>query len=140
MTPEEKQQAGAAAEELARRARGVHGVPEFKALAATVKSARPTRAEHVVTEKDGWTRKEFSYAAFEQLHKPGDTSSVIETPYGYHVLYLVGFVPARHTSFAEAEPELRKGVFPEFQKPELIHWLDTLAGSHTVEIHPERIK
>ncbi len=140
MTAEQKNAARAAAEELARRARGVASVEKFQALAETVKAPRPAHSEHVVTERDGWTLKEFSYPAFDQLHKPGDTSDVVETSYGFHVMYLVGFRPPRHTTFAEAEPELRKGIFPEFQKPEFIHWSDRLAGSHQVDVHADLLK
>jgi parvulin-like peptidyl-prolyl isomerase len=65
---------------------------------------------------------------------------VIETSYGYHILYLVGFRPARHTSLAEAAPELRKGVFPDFQRQEFVRWSDRLAGAHQIDVHPERLK
>src|SRR5438874_2653736 len=132
-----KQQARAAAEDLARRARSVHDLEAFQALAATVPGAK---YEHIVDERNGWTVPEFSHPAFEQLHKPGDTSSVIETKYGYHVMYLVGIIPPRHTTPAEAEPELRKGIFPEFQKPEFIRWCERLAGGHDLSVHPEHLK
>lgn len=135
--PEEKPAARAAAEELAKKARTVKSLDEFKALAKDIPGAR---YEHIVTEKDGWTLKEFSYPAFEQLKKPGDTSTVIETSYGFHVLYLVKYFPAEHQSLAQAEPELRKGVFPEFQKPEFLHYVERIAGNHSVEEHAERLK
>jgi hypothetical protein len=134
---EKKAQARAAAEDIARRARGVHDLAAFKALADGVPRAK---FEHVVTERDGWTVREFSHPAFEQLHNPGDVSSVIETQFGYHVMYLVGMIPPRHTPLAEAEPELRKGVFPEFQKPEFVRWCERLAGGHEISVHPERLK
>jgi peptidyl-prolyl cis-trans isomerase C len=134
---EKKAQARATAEDIARRAKSVHDLAAFKALADGVPRAR---YEHVVTERDGWTVREFSHPAFEQLHNPGDVSSVIETKYGYHVMYLVGMVPPRRTTLAEAEPELRKGAFPEFQKPELVRWCERLAGGHEISVHPERLK
>jgi hypothetical protein len=135
--PESWPAARTAAEELARKARGVKSVDEFKALSKDVPGSH---AEHIVTEKDGWTLKEFSYPAFDQLKRPGDTSTVIETSYGYHVLYLVQYYPAQHKSLAQAEPELRQGVFPEFQKPEFMRFVERVAGGHGVEEHPERLK
>jgi peptidyl-prolyl cis-trans isomerase C len=132
---DKKQAARAVAEDIARRARAVKDLDGFKALAPP-----GAKYEHIITERDGWTVREFSHPAFEQLHKPGDVSSVIETKFGYHVMYLVAIVPARHTTLAEAEPELRKGVFPEFQKPEFVRWCDRLAGSHEISVHPERLK
>jgi peptidyl-prolyl cis-trans isomerase C len=134
---ERKEAARAAAEELAKKARAVHDLDAFKALADTVPGSK---YEHVVTERDGWTVPEFSHPAFEQLHKPGDVSSVVETKFGYHVMYLVQIIPARHTSLEEADAELRQGVFPEFQKQEFIRFCERAAGSHEIIMHPERIK
>jgi peptidyl-prolyl cis-trans isomerase C len=138
-TPGERQAARAAAEELARRARGVGSAEAFKALVSTVKAPRPAKAESVVTERDGWTVKEFSYPAFEHLKKAGDTSPVIETSYGFHVLYLNGYHPPEHVSLEAADRKLREGMFPEFQRREFIHFADRAAGSHEVTEHPERL-
>jgi peptidyl-prolyl cis-trans isomerase C len=140
LTADEKIQARAAAEDLSRRARAAKDVEAFKALAATVQAPRAAHYEHVITERDGWTVKEFSHPAFEFLKKPGDVSPVVETSYGFHVMYLVGYRPSINIGYAEAEPELRKNFFPEFQKPEFLHYCERLAGSHRVELHPEHLK
>ena len=140
LSPAQKAEARAAAEDLARRAKAAHDLDAFKALAATVKAPRPAHYEHVVTQRDGWTVKEFSYPAFDLLKKPGDVSPVVETSYGYHVMFLIGYRPALNIGFAEAEPELRKNFFPEYQKPEFLHYCERLAGAHTIEIHADRLK
>jgi PPIC-type PPIASE domain len=140
LSAEEKAQARSAADELARRAREVQDLDAFKALAATVKAPHPAHYEHTITQRDGWTVREFSHPAFELLKKPGDVSPVVETSYGFHVMYLVGYRPALNIGFAEAEPELRKNFFPEFQKPEFLHYCERLAGSHSVELHPDHLR
>jgi peptidyl-prolyl cis-trans isomerase C len=138
-TQADRAAARAAAEDLARRARGVGSAEAFKALVSTVKAPRPAKAESVVTERDGWTVKEFSYPAFEHLKKPGDTSPVIETSYGYHVMFLNGFHPPEHVSLEAADPKLRAGMFPDFQRREFIRFVERAAGSHEVTEHPERL-
>jgi hypothetical protein len=140
MPPAEQAAARTAAEELARRARSVRDADAFVALAPTVKAPMPAKAERVVTEKNGWTVHEFSYPAFEQLHQPGDTTSVIETGFGYHVMFLNRFQPAEHVPFSEAEATLRGKLFPEFQRREFVHFAERIAGSHEIVVHPERLK
>jgi hypothetical protein len=134
--PAERQAARAAADELARRAHGVANAAAFQALASTV--PRRTTTQHLVTGRNDWTVPEFASAAFE-LARAGDTSPAVETKYGYHVIYLVGRIPPKHTPVAEVEPTLRAGLFPEFQKHEFLRRTDQLLAEHQVSVHPERL-
>ncbi|MCA1662817.1 MAG: peptidyl-prolyl cis-trans isomerase [Myxococcales bacterium] len=132
---EDKAKARARAHELAARARGM-------SLAAFQKLGRDEglTTEEVVTARDGWVERPFSEAAFAQLKNPGDTStSDVETSYGYHVLYLVKWIPAAHTSLAEAAPKIREGVFPEFQKHAFDKLVDDAMARYHVELHPEHL-
>jgi peptidyl-prolyl cis-trans isomerase C len=136
----DKAAARAVAEELAQRARGVASVEAFKALKDTVQPpGEPLKIEQVVTARDGWVLTTFSFPAFDQLKKPGDTSSVIETDYGYHVLYLVRRIPPVHESLADVTPRLRGLVFPEFQKVEFKRFLEEEVRKHAIVKHEERI-
>jgi parvulin-like peptidyl-prolyl isomerase len=137
--PEKKAQARALAEELAQQAKKVHSLDEFKQLAQTQWQGGPLPNEEILTERDGWTEKSFSHAAFDQLHKPGDTSGVVETHYGYHVEYLIDFKPAEHVPFAEAAPALRRGLFPALQQKKLAELVGEAMARHHVEEHPERL-
>ncbi len=130
-TPDDvKQKARAAAEDLARRARGIGSPEAFQALAATVgKQPFEVQLERVVTARDGWTLKTFSYPAFE-LKNPGDTSGVVETDYGYHVIYLIKRIPPLHIPVDEAAPKLRESLFSEFQRREFLRYTDELAAHH----------
>lgn len=132
-TPAERAQARARAEEIARRARGCGSLAAFQALAGDL------RIEEVVTARDGWTEPAFSHAAFAQLHRPGDTTGVVETSYGYHVEYLVRFIPPEHRRLGEVEPALRARIFPEVQKKAFAQFVAEAMARHHVVVHPERL-
>jgi peptidyl-prolyl cis-trans isomerase C len=138
-TDADKQAARAAAEELARRARGIGSADAFVALAPTVTAPIAARAEHVQTALHGWTVREFATAAFA-LEKPGDVSPVVETKYGFHVIYLIGRIAPLHLSLADAEPKIRATLFPDYQRREFLHYADRVAGSHALDLHPERLR
>jgi hypothetical protein len=138
-TPELRQQARALAEELVQRARKLHSLDEFKQLAATQWQGGPLPNEQILTERDGWTEKSFSHAAFDQLKKPGDVSGVVETHYGYHVEYLIGFKPAEHVPLETAAPKLRQGLFPSVQKKKFDELVAEAMAQHHIEQHPERL-
>jgi hypothetical protein len=139
-TPALKAEAYALAETLAARGRKVHSLAEFKQLAETPwQGAKTLPNEEVVTERDGWTEKSFSHAAFDQLRQPGDISGVVETHYGYHVEYLIGWKPAEHVPLETAAPTLRQGLFPQVQKKKFDELMAEAMAQHHVEQHPERL-
>lgn len=134
-TPD-KETARARVLELAKRARGMT-LEQFKQLGASEKLTN----EEVVTARDGWVQRPFSEAAFAQLKKPGDTTSgLIETTFGYHVEYLIRWIPPEHISLAEAAPKLRQAMFPAFQKQAFARFVDDAIARHHVELHPEHLK
>jgi hypothetical protein len=140
-TPETRQAARTFAAELVERARKVHSLAEFKQLATTTEwRDAPLPNEEIITERDGWTEKSFSHAAFDQLHQPGDVSNVVETPFGYHVEYLIGWKPAEHVPLKTAEPTLRQGLLPQVQKKKFDELIAELMTQHRIEQHPERLR
>lgn len=132
---EERQKARARAEALARRARGIGSLDAFKQLASDEKLYN----ERFATAKDGIAEKSFSEPLFAEVRQPGDTSGVLETSYGYHVAYLIRWIPATHVTVQEAEPTLRSGLFPELQKKAFGHLLDEAMSRYHIEQHPERL-
>jgi len=140
--PEEKQAARAVAEEIARRARGIGSAEAFKALADQVAPppGKKFKIEQIITARDGWVVPEYSIPAFDQLKKPGDTSAVVETNYGYHVIYLNKRIPPRHATLEEAKPELTQFLFPQLQRTELTRFVGEAMLKHHVEAHPERVQ
>lgn len=133
--PAVKEQAKARADLLMKRAKGL-SLAEFQQLAKD----EGLLTEEVVTARDGWVERPYSEAAFTQLKKPGDTTTnPVETSYGFHVLYLVKWIPAEHTTLAEAAPKIREGVFPEFQKRAFAKLVDEAMARHKIELHPEHL-
>ena len=99
--------AGARARRGARRARqGALARGRSSSSAATRNAYRG-----VVSARDGWVERPFSEAAFSSS-KPGDTTGLVETSYGFHVLYLVRFIPPVHVTIAEAAPKIRDACSP----------------------------
>lgn len=137
-TPATKKRAFDAASEVARRAPSVRDAEAFKQLAKPRPGQAPLKLEHIVTAKDGWTVKPFSRAAFE-LQRAGDTSPVVETSYGYHVIYLVDRIAPVHRPLEEVEGMLRGQLFPSFQRREFVHFVDQLAARHQLAVYPERL-
>ena len=140
-TEAQRAAARALAAELAKQAKG-KTFPEFNALADQLRASghqEVDEAKEVVTERDGWTQKSFSYAAFEQLRKAGDVGTA-ETTFGAHALYLVRYLPPQHTPIEKAEADLRKGLFiSDVQKRAFAHFVDEAMTRHRVELHAERL-
>lgn len=132
-TPAERAKARARAEEIAKQARGIGSLAAFKALADGLPN------EEIMTAKDGWVEPSFSIAAFEQLHKPGDTTGVVETHWGYHVEYLIRYLPPVHVSVEEAAPTIRAALFPMLQKKAFDQFVGEAMARHSVAVHPERL-
>ncbi len=138
----QRKAARAVAEEIARRARGVSEL-EFKALSQLLSppaGGPPLKLERIVTARDGWVLTTFSYPAFDQLKKAGDTSTVVETSYGYHVMYLVKRIPPLHMSVDDAAAQIRANLLPEFQRAEFLRFADEAARKHAIVLHPERLQ
>ena len=89
----------------------LRGGADFAAL-ARAHSADPGSAQRG-GELDWFARGRmvppFEAAAFE-LKQPGDVSAPVKTPYGYHVIELLGRKPAEQKSFEQALPELRQEI------------------------------
>lgn len=134
LPPEKKAAAHKRAEELAKKARGVGSPDAFRALAAPGETV-----EEIETARDGWVEKPFSEAAFEQLKKPGDTTGVVETTYGYHVEYLLRFVPEEHKSVSDVADQIRTFLFPMWQRQHFLEWVMQLSKTHDVVVHAEKL-
>ncbi len=133
----ERQAARARATEILAKARGAKDLAAFQALATS--EGPGLRLEHIITARDGWTLKEFSYAAHD-IEKPGQVSDVVETSYGFHVIYLVRRIPAEHQTLAEATPRLKPLIFPTWQRQRFLEWTAALSAKHHLEIHAERLR
>lgn|GEM_PF-3686693 len=132
-TPAERQAAHERAVQIQKQARTVPDLAAFQAL------SQGQRLEHIITARDGWTLKEFSYAAHD-IKKPGEVSDVVETSYGYHVIYLVRRIPAEHQTLEQATPRLKPLIFPTWQRQRFLEWTAELSAKHHIELHGERLR
>lgn len=110
------------AKKLAEKVRGeaLAGKP-IAELAKTYSEDEGSKAEGGLLPefKPGQMQKPFEEAAFE-LNKPGQTSGVVKTKFGYHVIQLVERKPGKPRKFEEVKDELVKKLTDEnaqrFQK------------------------
>jgi len=135
LSPEKKAEAKKTAEELVGKARRAQSPAEFRALAAPGQIV-----EQIETARGGWVERPFSEAAFDQLKKPGDVTSVVETSYGYHVLYLLRYIPELHRSIPDAAPQIRAFLFANWRHQHFLDWTGQLAKEHVVVVHVEKLK
>jgi hypothetical protein len=80
----------------------------------------------------------FADAAFA-IPQVGSISAPVRTPWGWSIILLVKILPERHTSRAEAEPEIRQRIFTPARRRAFLRWYERLAAGHAIEIHPERL-
>jgi peptidyl-prolyl cis-trans isomerase C len=140
--PEAQRRAEALAREIQSRAKKVTSVQDFQAIASDTKLPETIPrlvSEELMTARDGWTVKEFSYPAHDQLKVPGDVSEVVKTAFGFHVIYLIRRIPPSHTTFEAAVPELRAGLLTGFQSTRFTPFVDALMQKHDVRVFPERL-
>lgn len=85
----------------------------------------PTHRQTVIRESG--LDPTFVEAAFS-VSRQGELARPVRTPWGWDLLYLEDVIPERHTSFAEAEAEIRKGRFEPERAAAFVRWADGLAA------------
>jgi hypothetical protein len=83
------------------------------------------------TPRHGRAAEEFAAAAFS-IPEPGMVSAPTRTPWGWDIVLLLRITPLRRTQLAEAEPELRKQLFPSARKAAFLRWTAELARAHEI--------
>jgi parvulin-like peptidyl-prolyl isomerase len=62
-------------------------------------------------------------------------SDVVRTRYGFHVIYLVERIPARHDSVDKVRAEIQMGIFPQYRQQRFEEFITRLLGQHRIEIN-----
>lgn len=112
---------------------------EFKKLADMVSKEAPTmtvKAESLMTPKRGLTVPEFADAAFA-MHKTGQISPVVQTRYGYHVIYYKKRIPAIEIPLEQVADEIRERIFHQVREQIFLKWMESMEKKYQVTAHLE---
>jgi hypothetical protein len=123
-----EEQAKARAEDVWKKvsaARPADGEAFSREVAAAYGNPLPTHRQTVI--EDSGLDASFVEAAFS-VSEVGEVAKPKRTPWGWDILYLEHVVPERHTSFAEAEPEIRRERFEVERAAAFTRWADALAA------------
>lgn len=96
------------------------------------------RVEGLGTARTGDTAEPFAKAAFE-LERPGLTSGVVATSFGYHVILLVGIEPAAVRSFDDARAQILDEARHELRERAFERFMRHLESGHQIVIEPAPI-
>ena len=130
----------ARAEQVLARARAARSLDDFKAIGPALSDATATLlVEELATGPSGYTVKPFADAAFA-LTRPGQTSGIVESSFGYHVIWLKQVQPPFQVPLDQVRERLRDGIWPDIRRREFARYLDPLVEKHRIEVHPERLE
>jgi len=76
---------------------------------------------------------EFEAVVFKM--KPGETSQVVRSPYGYHIFRLEGVQKAKSPSFEEVEPEVRRKLLMQVGEDAFNSWREELKGKTSIKVN-----
>lgn len=82
---------------------------------------------------------EYEAAAFK-LTKVGQTSGIVKTQFGYHIIRLEGIKPPQYVPFAEVKDFIKQQLIQEKQKDVLDKYIEELKKSAKITINEELLK
>jgi len=78
---------------------------------------------------------EFEAALFRM--KPGDTSPVVKTPYGYHIFRLEDVQKAKSPRFEEVEPQVLKALSKDRHEDAFTKWQEDLKARTSIKVNSD---
>jgi len=127
-------------EEVALAAKEARTPEAFEALAKRFSDGEITlAAQSGFADRDAPTVKPFDDAAWA-IAKPGQSSGVVETGFGFHVIYYARYLPAENHGYDEAREHLRADLWPQARRREFARFVDALVEKHHVELRPQLLE
>ena len=86
----------------------------------------------------GYWREDYLPAEFEEVRKlkVGETGVITHSPYGYHIVKLLGIRPARTISLKEAGPQIARKLQQIRRERKRVAWVDELKkGSNIIRYY-----
>jgi len=86
----------------------------------------------------GYWREDYLPAEFEEARKlkVGETGVITHSPYGYHIVKLLGIRPARTISLKEAGPQIARKLQQVRRERKRVAWVDELKkGSNIIRYY-----
>ncbi len=78
-------------------------------------------------------------ATIARLHKPGDTTGLMEDEGAYHIARYIEEEPPSNVSFQQAREELRREYFPRWRQERWKQFCARLQDEHRVEAFTDRV-
>jgi hypothetical protein len=75
-------------------------------------------------------------AEVAKMKTPGETIGVIEDEYGFYIARYLGDRPAQNQTFEQVKKDLREGYYARWRQAKFLEWMEQIAASHEVELHP----
>jgi peptidyl-prolyl cis-trans isomerase C len=110
---------------------------QFVAIAAQVGPEDKIHAEKLPPHGYDWFVPSFADAC--RPLKPGAVSGVVETRYGYHVIYFIRRIPAINVPLEQAEAEIRTRILDESRAILLQELIDKLEKEGHVKLMPQNL-
>jgi hypothetical protein len=128
------------AEQVAERARSVHGdVDAFVALGGALSDGNIKLEVEQVATSIGWENHSLPFRRAAYALNLGETSGVVDTEFGYDVMFYEQRIAEEHISYEEAKENLRTSLWPDLQRREFGRYLDGLVARHRVEEHASQL-